>query len=286
MVEKTAIDPYDFLHEIDEELSPPENEDETEAWLRQLRNILNVFKDYQHPAEEALKNVIEDESPEEYLNSHSSDEVDEFFRLQGYIVGLNASIAQTHYWTQCLILDKGKGITNSTEEVPEEIQIILSDVEDKHFLSSYTMWKNAISHLMYTNYDSFILPTNGFRFLDYHDKLYANFVILTTSTVIETALERTLSDMGVENLADQNFNNLINMMASRSDVEDVEKLHLLRKVRNKLAHDITQRSEYNIPKEIERLDSHFEATFGIAVRSLDITSQILENQYNHQEGTV
>lgn len=273
------VDPYAFLHEVSEELPPPANSDDPEAWLAQYGSILDAVEEFDNPALELMGELAE----EEWRNE--TDDVSEMLEHEAYLVGLNASIAQTYYWRESLCLEKLDGYCEAADdETAEEIDELRRPHEQAAFENSFRMWKSGLTHLMYMNHDPF-LTESGFNYLDYHDKMHVSFVILTATTLVETALGRVLVDMGRDDAPDKDLNDRINMTVARTELteDDKDTLHALRRARNLVAHDISQRTNYRAPDEIEGLENHFDATFGVTIRSLNVASRVLEEVYGFSE---
>ena len=275
------IDPYAFLHEVSEEIPPPETPNDPDAWIDQQTRILQAFEAFENPALRLIGDLAEpcEELPDE------TDDVSTMLEHDAYLVGLSASIAQTHYWCASLCLEKLDGYHEAIDDKPDkEIGELRESLEAMAFENSFRMWKNGLTHLMYMNHEPFFQEA-GFNYLDYHDKIHVSFVILTAATLVETPLGRILVDLDVDDARDKTLNNLIDMTWSRTELTEKKKnaLHDLRRARNLVAHDISQRTDYRGPDEVKGLDNHFEATFGVTVRALNVATDVLDEVYGFRE---
>lgn len=276
------IDPYDFLHEISDVIHPPEDQDDPEEWINQFKTLMEVENEYEYPAMSIFDELV-DTDPEDYFDQ---EDVGKVFRQKGYLVGINTTIHQTRYWSLSLALDKLEGYERCvSEDELEVVEEMKSDLQDIILEASFFMWKNAISHLLFMHHDSFIHTENSYRFVDYHEKLHINFITITASTLIETTLERILLDNGVGSASKKRFATKIDMVGARTSMTDTQKerLHGLREVRNGIAHNIINRTDFRFISEIDKVEDFFDATFVLTYESLNIMSEILEEEYGHDE---
>lgn len=274
------VNPYAFLNEVSEEIPPPENTENPEEWLSQFENLLAAHDKFENPALSVMEEITAFE--EEF--SKEGDSTKEAMQREAQLFGLSASIAQTEYWFASLCAEKLEGYIEASpaeEHEPDEIIEAKKQMDEITYKYSFLMWRNGLSHLMYMNYEPF-LRESGFNYLDYHDKIHVSFVILTASTLVETSLNRVLVDIGVEVSPRENLHNLINMTWSNTGMNDSDKetLHNLRKARNLVAHDISQRTDYQGWEEVEDFNNHFDATFGVTVRALNTVSRLLNKTHD------
>jgi len=277
------IDNYAILEKLVEVIEPPEDDSDPNLWHEQLNEVLEILSEFEDPAYSKLDELA-DEKPQIV---DEDAEIDEYFHKHGYIAGLGASIAQNEYWIVSLVVEKVEGYLNASPEdadLDDALEMV-DEFSRYEFLYSYLMWKSGVFHLMYMNHDSFFMNEHRYRFIDYHDKMYTNFAILTASTLVETTLERALLERGVENADEKDFATAIQMAASRFSIDEADegRLNSLREIRNMVAHDILPRTDSRGTTELTEFDSHFEATFGVVVESLNIVSRILMEEYEYSE---